>query len=1381
MRHRLLAFSLIAIAGISLVALVSGAGAAPVFISSFTPTRGWAGNANDDESGTVVRIRGQNFDSVPENNEVFFSSSGSGFPNVKAKVKDTLPQGANYAFKRAIGSPGTAPGELRLIGDRRSIVVVGSEIFVANTGNHRVEVFGTDGSFKRVIPISVVHTHPVDGSVSLVTISPGPRAIAIDAKGNLYLSGRYGPFGEAVGVFDKNGKFKAFIGAGTIKMAGDIGVNDKHLYVLDDGPGAGFPKVVVFDLLGSKIGSFSGVDEGWGANVRIAVDPRGSLTNSPLDAVFYVSDRNNKAVYKYNFSIPFLKKFTFTQATDMGRIAVDKDGFLYVDLDDKGIVKVDSNGKLTTTVLAATGLTNPLRTIDQSKNLYLVDTTVGGCGCIKVYAPSPSGELIVFVPHGAKTGPIGVVRQTPSGPDKGFSLDSFVVLEQLQAISVDRVEISQGVSTYPLVAGKQTLVCVQIDGKFGHPQNDKTQLMITKPNGTSIKRSADRVLPGATCDIIDFGVAAGTTVHFYVPGKDVAAPGEYEFALRIERSHKLIKPWKKPWTKKLKFHKTNERSLLFVKVSDVPNAQWAQRAPFPWFDMTAFLRGIETFKRQYPVDDRGVDIRFAPGLHKPFLVNGLQSGEEGWLHTAVFDALWHWQLNKVAGFEPHNVVGLIDSAINHTPAAGYTYGVKTVIVSFKKSGWGSTLSHEVGHTLDLVAAGQANYVQSKNGSPSGAGHSMNITLAKEDKTGDGLPILAWNANTDAVLGASQAFSLMSPSAGTPYDHERFFESRFKGSVVDYHVVCAKLAHTTCSPAAREKERIPDETLKFAAMGLIERDGTVTLVDSALTHAAIPTTPPVPSDYEIVFLDEAGTILARDGIAVTFTAFDIESSGNDTGVFDLLRPYPNGTARVEIRFKDRILKTRTPSANSPVVSNLHVNTSGSAFPTITWSASDPDGDALTFAVYYSADNGETFLPIATGLQDPVLTWDDTLSPGSNQAVFEVIAGDGFHLASAVSDQVDMRKKPPVPAIFSPADGAIYAEGQSIRLHGSAFDAEDSLLAETQLRWRLDGTTDVGTGSRALIQDRVFRLTTGAVSLPLEVGKHTITLIATDSDGNEVSTEVQIEVVADRDRDGYGDRLEARCGSSAADPSSICTGHHYAAKFVCGRSAGDAVAPGEYFTAINVHNPLTAVTTMTETLSVALPGRRPGPLAGTLRTRLGQGRSMEIDCQDILARVPIRADFVKGFVALQSAAEVDVVAVYSARQSKGEVQTLDIERIAPRDVSACPDLLVHAVEAPVWDAVNGRSSIRATIKNAGTKAARGTSARLYDRSVPGANGAPNVAVVPVPPLAPGSSATVTFYLPYWVVGSVTNFDITADDGHQITECNEANNVYVYLARG
>ena len=132
--------------------------------------------------------------------------------------------------------------------------------------------------------------------------------------------------------------------------------------------------------------------------------------------------------------------------------------------------------------------------------------------------------------------------------------------------------------------------------------------------------------------------------------------------------------------------------------------------------------------------------------------------------------------------------------------------------------------------------------------------------------------------------------------------------------------------------------------------------------------------------------------------------------------------------------------------------------------------------------------------------------------------------------------------------------------------------------------------------------------------------------------------------------------------------------YAAKVVCGKSAGKVVAPGAYFTAVNVHNPTYTTIGLRVKVAVALPGLQPGPVSKFYTAELGPDEALEIDCPDIFNPEifrfpqPLRAGFLKGFVVIESEVELDVVAVYTAVGRERLVATLHTERVPARTLVA-----------------------------------------------------------------------------------------------------------------
>ena len=122
--------------------------------------------------------------------------------------------------------------------------------------------------------------------------------------------------------------------------------------------------------------------------------------------------------------------------------------------------------------------------------------------------------------------------------------------------------------------------------------------------------------------------------------------------------------------------------------------------------------------------------------------------------------------------------------------------------------------------------------------------------------------------------------------------------------------------------------------------------------------------------------------------------------------------------------------------------------------------------------------------------------------------------------------------------------------------------------------------------------------------------------------------------------------------------------YAAKFVCGKADNKIVAPGQYFTAINVHNASpTQRAIYIKRFAIAYPDERPGPISAIARGILSPDEAMEIDCENIYKHTNVPSgQFLKGFALIYSLSELDVVSVYTAGHSG--VETLHTERVPVR---------------------------------------------------------------------------------------------------------------------
>ena len=139
-----------------------------------------------------------------------------------------------------------------------------------------------------------------------------------------------------------------------------------------------------------------------------------------------------------------------------------------------------------------------------------------------------------------------------------------------------------------------------------------------------------------------------------------------------------------------------------------------------------------------------------------------------------------------------------------------------------------------------------------------------------------------------------------------------------------------------------------------------------------------------------------------------------------------------------------------------------------------------------------------------------------------------------------------------------------------------------------------------------------------------------------------------------------RTAAAPTQAAASPSAVTASFtEYAAKFVCGvpklEAQREAVKPGNYATAINIHNPnqlaTTAAINFTKHAVLALeediPPQKPFP---AVSETLPSDFAMEVDCANIFTLLgsPTGLTFWKGWliILVPSPSQLDVVGVYSS---------------------------------------------------------------------------------------------------------------------------------------
>ena len=275
-------------------------------------------------------------------------------------------------------------------------------------------------------------------------------------------------------------------------------------------------------------------------------------------------------------------------------------------------------------------------------------------------------------------------------------------------------------------------------------------------------------------------------------------------------------------------------------------------------------------------------------------------------------------------------------------------------------------------------------------------------------------------------------------------------------------------------------------------------GSIYAINSPASASA-----PSSGSYAIRFENSQGQLLAT----YNFEPDKPSDGSGEVGSFVLLLPLSTNTARIALLQNSQVIASRDVSANAPTVTVTYPNggesLSGST-ATFTWTASDPDGDPLSYVVQYSKDRGGTWQTLISDLNATSYKVNLNFLAGTNQALIRVLASDGFLTAQDQSDVTfTVAKHPPNPNIQSPENNRLYVSDQTIVLEGSGYDIEDGQMSDETLTWSSSVNGILGNGHTLSLN-----------ATELNEGNHTITLTAKDSEGQTSSVDINIQIVRER---------------------------------------------------------------------------------------------------------------------------------------------------------------------------------------------------------------------------------------------------------------------------
>ncbi len=405
---------------------------------------------------------------------------------------------------------------------------------------------------------------------------------------------------------------------------------------------------------------------------------------------------------------------------------------------------------------------------------------------------------------------------------------------------------------------------------------------------------------------------------------------------------------------------------------------------------------------------------------------------------------------------------------------------------------GVTFAHELGHNYDR------DHVDCPVGDPEGIDSAYPYPTCQFGILGEHM---GYDPISRTFFRADQAGDLMSYSR--PRWTSEYTWRAMRNELRNYPVTLDYHANMIVPPG--------DSILVGGAIlpgGKAEFDSTRKVPAASLSKVAPWLATSEVSGYQLHSLDGAGKSIAT----ADASAWKLHDGRSNTVLFSAVLPESTSTAKLELRHAKQpgaVLAALSAGPHPPLVTVLAPKASTQVGSTllVDWTASDADGDPLSFQVRFSPDNGQHWQVIGDDLHGNSLKIDAGTLPGGNQCRVEVIATDGLHTGSDQSEVFALAKSAPQAYIFFESARGYRADwistlyvpvAQEVSARAVGYDNEDKSLPDSAFSWAVSGAiTTTGSG-------RVLHLSN------LHPGTYGLTLTATDSDGQTGSASAQLFV-------------------------------------------------------------------------------------------------------------------------------------------------------------------------------------------------------------------------------------------------------------------------------
>ncbi|MCP5110301.1 MAG: hypothetical protein GY953_05655, partial [bacterium] len=193
---------------------------------------------------------------------------------------------------------------------------------------------------------------------------------------------------------------------------------------------------------------------------------------------------------------------------------------------------------------------------------------------------------------------------------------------------------------------------------------------------------------------------------------------------------------------------------------------------------------------------------------------------------------------------------------------------------------------------------------------------------------------------------------------SPFHYRKLFDGSFLPST------------TLLSSGAGRRRAASSGDFAFVT-GVAGRDGLHGELDPVerFTGTAEPAVSDAAGDYCLRFTNAAGDNVGEHCFSLVFRGSETDEKV-DEKAFSTLVAWPNGTAKVALRWLGQELDSVTASASAPSVQFLTPGAGdqwdGAGERTISWTGDDADGDSLLYSLFYSNQDNQAWTVLAVDL-------------------------------------------------------------------------------------------------------------------------------------------------------------------------------------------------------------------------------------------------------------------------------------------------------------------------------------------------------------------------------------------------------------------------------